>query len=175
MPDDSETLDVRYRRREAAKMFAGALLFVALAAWIVTLDGRGALHGPSRYDWAMPWMPWIGILFFGACAVICARATFDGRVQVSIGHMGLRYRRWSDAEIPWSEISSVKLKTYRGNRIVAVRLRDPGRYPGRGLFGRLAWMNQRMGFGDVAIATSALDHTADEILEAIKQHRRAAG
>lgn len=173
MQDSVQTLDARYRRQGAAVMFLGALAFVALAVWIVTLDRSGGLSHTGRNAWALPWMPWVGIVFFGSCAVMCARAMLDRRIQVSVGPGGLRYRRWSDAEIPWSEIKSVRLKTYRGNKIIAVKLRDPSRYPGQGLFGRLAWVNQRVGFGDVTIATSALDHTAAEILAAIEHHRRS--
>jgi hypothetical protein len=170
MSGDDQTLEVRHRPHRAVLLLLISLVFVVGAVWLLMLEGDDASPDPGRHRWAYPWIMWGAIIFFGPCALFLARAIFDRRSQVTISRYGIRYRRWSRSEIPWSEITSAEVKFYRGNSFVTLHLRDPGRYPGHGILAWLAGANRAMGFGDLVIATATLDHSAEEILAAIERY-----
>ena len=55
--------------------------------------------------------------------------------------------------------------------MIVLQLRDPGRFPGRGLAAVLAKANRELTGGDISISLTGTDRTTEEALRAINQFR----
>lgn len=153
-------------------MVAGSVVFVVLGAWMAGLFG--AAPESSRYPAAVAtFIGWAAILFFGFCALVLARRLFDGGELLRIGPDGIRWRRWSDQTIPWTEITDVTSWGTPGNTVIVLHLRDPDRFPGRGVLGALAGANRKMTQGDVSIALTDTNRSFAEAMAAVERFRPA--
>jgi hypothetical protein len=81
---------------------------------------------------------WVCIVFFGFCGAVAVKRLFDTNEHLRVGSAGVCLRSWSDQSIPWSEIKDVTTWSYKGQKSIILYLRDPSRYPGRGMAPLLA-------------------------------------
>jgi hypothetical protein len=132
----------------------------------------GSIPSSSRYSPSVIFgIGWASVLFFGFGSVVFARMLFDTKPQLQIGLRGIRWVRWSDDTIPWSEIADVTSWSYRRQKAIILHLRHPDRYPGRGYLAMLARVNRRLTGGDIAITLAGTDRSFADAMSAIEQFR----
>ena len=153
--------------------FAGSVGFAAIGLWFVMRPDM--LSGPDGPPWlrGAPWavmtLGAVCILFFGMIGVIALRQLARREAVVEIDAQGIRWRRWSDAVIPWDAISELAVTQMMNQRFVSLWLVDASAYPSTHMMGNLAGANRGMGFGDIAIAPAGLDQGVEAMLAAIER------
>lgn len=158
-------------RWRIALLLLGAAAFVVVGLWMAGVFG--AAPESRRYPHEMTVaIGWVCAGFFGLCGAAVTLRLFETRAQVRIGARGIHVARWSDETMPWSEIARVSEWSFRGQRSIILHLRDPKRFPGRGLSARLAAANRVLTGGDIAISLTGTDRSVDEALAAIARFRR---
>ena len=115
---------------------------------------------------------WLAIVFFGFCGVVWIARLFDTAEQLRIDAMGVRYAAWSRAMMPWQDITNVTIWSSNRQRTLVLHLRDPARYPGKGLAALFATINRKLTGGDVSISLTGTDRSFDDALSAIAHFRR---
>ena len=167
----SEDFVAQASRWRLALLFMGCVAFVAIGMWIGGVFG--AVPESRRYSPEVLFVVgWFSILFFGLCGAIALARLLRGGEQLRIGMEGVRSSVWSDATIPWWEISDVTIWTFKRQNSIILHLRDPALFPGRGLLARLAGANRKLTGGDIAISLTGTDRSFDEALAAIERFRQ---
>jgi hypothetical protein len=97
-------------------MTVGAVVFVLLGVWLVTLGEVFVVVAGVA-----------SILFFGMCGVLLARMLLDPRPALVLDRDGLHDRASALAAglIRWPEISRAATFTYRGQRMLGIDVHDP--------------------------------------------------
>ncbi len=151
------------------------LLLVAMAFVWAGLLMIGAFGPPLTSNRASPEFVtifgWIAIVFFGLCAIVIAKRLVEGGEALRIGRTGISFAAWSDQTIPWSEITDISEWSFRGQRSIILHLRDPNRFPGKGVLGFAAKANRALTGGDMAITLTGTNRSFDEAVEAITRYR----
>lgn len=155
----------RLSRWRILLLFGGAVLLTGVGVWLAGL--LGASPAPDGI-----WAGWIGMVFFGICAASMVPMLFDTDVHIRISAQGIFWKRWNDQTIPWSEISDIRSWELSGQKMVVLKLRDPSRFPGKGIQGLLAAPNRAITGGDISLVLTGTDQSADAALAAIRQYRR---
>lgn len=160
-------------RSRLASLTISAAVFVAGGLWM------GGAFGPppasSRFPPAVVFaIGWLSVLFFGLCGLAVLGRLFAHGVQVRIGSAGIRSVQWSDQTIPWSEIVDVTTWSHHGQNAIVLHLRNPRRFPGRGIPGLLARANRALTGGDVAVSLLGTNMRFEDALEAIAHFRPEA-
>jgi hypothetical protein len=151
-------------------IFLGALGLVAGGMWMV--GAFGEVPSSRRYSASYTVLiGWLSIVFFGLCAVAIAKKFLDDRAQLKIGPSGIVWSPRSDLLIPWSEIADVTTWRYKGQKFIILHLKDPGRFPARGLTARLARANRKLTGGDISISLTGTDRSYDDAMSAIARFR----
>ncbi len=115
----------------------------------------------------------VGITFFGPCAVVLLKRSFNSGVVLRIDEAGVWAKGVPNAPIPWSEILETHDYAASGQRMLGIEPRDPSRYRAQGLVGRLAGANRALtGVDAVWLTTTGTDRTHAELVEAVARHRR---
>ena len=141
---------------------------VCLGLWMVGTFGE--VPASRRHSAGyMIGLGWLCIIFFGFCAVVGAKRLFEERAQLLIGPNGIVWPPWSDQLIPWSEISDVTTWSYRGQSAIILHLKEPSRFPGRGLLSTLAGANRKLTGGDISISLTGTDRSYTDAMLAIEQ------
>ena len=100
---------------------------------------------------------WAAILFFGPYTVV-AGAQFRHRGPIlEVNADGVRYARWADRLIPWSDIASVKRKQVKFYHVTCVGLRDPEQYPRSWVRRVMSALNRARGYGDLTLSVVGTD------------------
>lgn len=159
-------------------IFLVAVGFVALGALLAGLFGEvPRLSDSSRRRLppeALPYIGWMCITFFGCSAAVIGKRLFYVKAQLSIGEDGIVSSRWSDKLIPWSEITNVSTWSHKGQKCIVLHLKNPDRFPGSGLAGKLAHANRAIVRGDIAISLIGTDRSFNEAMSAIELFRSAS-
>jgi hypothetical protein len=95
-------------RWRTALLILGSITFVALGVWMAGLMGPVPASQRIAPEMAV-FLGWSGIVFFGLCAAVGAKIWWQNAEQLRIGEAGIKYLRWSDQIIPWSESPPRKL------------------------------------------------------------------
>lgn len=152
-------------------MALGAVLFVVAGLWMIGLFGPPPES--RRYSAGILMViGWISILLFGGIGVAIIKRMFSTQEQVRITTQGIFTRDWSDDMIPWSEIIDVSTWSSNGQSMVVLHLRDPSRFPGRGMLAKLAKANKMLTGGDIHISMTGTDRSFDEAMQAIRHYWR---
>lgn len=162
---------VAYNSRwRVALIYFGAMVFVVLGLWMVGTFGD--TPSSRRYPALVTFgVGWFSILFFGLCGIAAIKKFFDDRVQLQIGHSGIRGSPWSDHLIPWSEITDVTTWSYKRQKAIVLHLRHPALFPGRGLAAMLASANRKLTGGDISISLTGTNRSYDDAISAIARFR----
>jgi hypothetical protein len=149
------------------------LIGVATGIWMLTPGASFVFEGlDSDERWMWPWLPLLAILFFGAIAWLTACWALNRRPQIVLTPSGFSWRKWSQVEIPWSEI--VEIKPYGFARYITITLRDPARYRADNASARFHWINGIRGAGDLTIPVRRLNRSAKDIVAAMERFPDAA-
>lgn len=111
---------------------------------------------------------WCSILFCGLCAVSSAKLWWINAERLRINKSGIR---WNDQAIPWDEITNVTEWRYKGNKTIILHLRDPARFPSKGLSGLAGRANRKLTGGDIGITLTGTDRKFHEAMSAIASFR----
>ncbi|PKP98157.1 MAG: hypothetical protein CVT74_11910 [Alphaproteobacteria bacterium HGW-Alphaproteobacteria-13] len=154
------------------------LIMLAVAFVVMGAEMIGAFGAPFSSQRYSPVfiliVGWIDVIFFSLAGVLWIRMLFDRKEQLRIGAEGIRWARWSDWTISWNEITDVTTWELYRQKSIVLHLRDPARFPGRGLLGMAAKANRRLIGGDIAISLTGTDRSVAEALSAIERLRTAA-
>lgn len=159
-----------YSRWRTLLLLLAGLGFVAAGLWMAGVLGEGPdpTHRSGRLSPELvPYVGWLGVIFFGLCLPFIAKRLFDAEPQVEIGRAGIRYAQWSDATIPWDEIGSVSVWSYKRQNTIILHLHRPEAFPGRGIAAKLSRANRALTGGDIAISLSGMDGRFDDAMAAI--------
>lgn len=157
------------RWRLALFMLLG-LGFVALGLWMI--GAFGSVPSSTRYPYFETLIVgWACLIFSSACVAAYIPRLLEAGEQVRVDARGIFYSQWSDATIPWSQISEVTVRSYRSSRFIIIHLKDRRLYPGKGLAALLAGPNRMMTGGDISVSLSGTDRSYDEAISAIEQYR----
>jgi hypothetical protein len=161
-------------RGRIALIVVGCLTLVGLGLWM-----NGVLGSPPpsvRYASSFILViGWVSVVFFGLAAVLWGKRLFDRREHLRIGPDGLRSAPWSDQTIPWSDVVDVTTWTFKGQKAIVLHLRDPARFPGRGLAAMTADANRSLTGGDISISLTGTDRTFEDAILALDQFRSSKG
>lgn len=161
-----------WSRRRLAALMACAALFVLGGLWLAGMVGEPPVsdHYPQQFQTLMGW---VSVVFFGFCLAALVKRWFEREEQVRIGRSGIRLARLAGRTILWSEITDVTTWSYKRQRMIVVRLRDPTRFRSDLPFaGALAGINKALSAGDIQISLTGTDRSFDEAMEAIRRFRR---
>ena len=163
---------VAYNSRwRVALLVLGSIAFVALGLWMV--GAFGYVPSSRRYSTSVTFiLGWCCVLFFGLCGIAALKRLFDNKVQLQIGHSGIRWCPWSDHLIPWSEIIDVTTWSHQRQKIIILHLKDSALFPGRGLAAKLARANRMLTGGHISISLTGTDRSYDDAMSAIAYFRR---
>jgi hypothetical protein len=150
------------------------MIFVAGGIWMLFEPNQVLSRLDADERWMARILPWVAILFFGWVAWMAGRAALDRRPQIVLTPSGFYWRKWSQVEIPWTEIVEIEVKRKSRARYIALTLRDRSRYRADNVFVRFYWINGIRGLGDLAILVGGLNRSTEEILVAMERFRDAA-
>lgn len=148
----------------------GCVVLFGLGVWMAGLFGPPPTSSRFSSTFIVV-IGWFSILAFGFSGLIWSRRLFTKRAHVRIGSNGFFSAQWSDQTIPWPEIEDVTTWTLKGQKDIILHLRDPTRFPGRGLAAISAGANRRLTGGDIAVSLNGTDRTVEEALASIARFR----
>ena len=155
--------------RTVLLLLAG-LGFVAIGLWMAGVLGEGPdpTDRPGRIPPELvPYVGWLGVIFFGICLPFVAKRLFENNPQIEIGSAGIKFAPWSDTTIPWHEIDRVSVWSYKRQRHIILHLHRPDAFPGRGIAGKLSGANRMLTGGDVAVSLNGTDGNFNDAMAAI--------
>ena len=152
-------------------MILGAIGFVALGLWMVGAFGPPPTSHRSGPIFTFVW-GWVSIAFFGWCGVLGVKRLFDTGEELRIGTNGIRWARWSDQTIPWSEISDVTIWSYQRQKLIILHLRNPDLYLRSGIRRVFVSTNRALTGGDIGISLAPTDRSFGEAMTAIEHFRQ---
>jgi hypothetical protein len=165
-----EDFVARTSRWRTAFMTIGSIGFVAIGIWMTGLAGPVPVSLRASLFVIELW-GWLGILFGGMCAVVIGKLWWTNAERLRISKSGIRWTGWSEQMIPWEEITDVTEWRYKGTKSIMLHLRDPSRFPGKGLAGLAGRANRALTGGDVGITLTVTDRKFDEAMSAIASFR----
>lgn len=170
-------------RQRIGAIILGSIAFVVAGLWLVAFG----LRMPPAWYRSIPGPPpppvWlrssvttvlvglVSVIFFGMCALVSMNMLFDTHEQLRIGTAGIRWSRWSDQTIPWSQISDVTIWSFWTQKDIVLHLRNPALFPGRGILGMAGRANRALTGGDICISLTGTDRSFDEATSAITRLR----
>ena len=121
---------------------------------------------------AYPFTGWCIVAGCFAVAAIFVRRALDTRPQLRIDEKGIWSRAFSDATVPWEQITSCRPHRMRNQTIISFDLRDPAAFPPKHAFARAtAGLNRATGFGSMGINATYLTGGPGGVLNAVRRHR----
>lgn len=149
-------------KRSRARLLGLVIIAVAFVAggWVM------ATTADENADRAMGW---VGVVFFGLCALIGIRRIVQGGVAFVFDREGIRS---TDGLIAWSEIARCEISAIRRTRYLTVAFRDPdsvlARLPARKR--SLAMLSERLGKEHWAFSFAGLRPGLNEALKFIRDN-----
>lgn len=171
---------IELSRFKIGLLLLGAIGFVALGIWMLSLDDAEILaqrrfnnpafvHGVGA----------LGAAFFGLCGVALVRKWFDARPGLVLSDAGFTDNASGIAAgfIPWSDVSGVAIYELQKQKMLVILLRDTDKYTERGnaLRRALNRANVRLCGSPVAIPASALKIGFDDLVAAFDEYRHRMG
>lgn len=155
-PDPSVT--VYPRRAKQVLIAVGAVAFVAVSIWLVTIGSPKAVVAGV-----------LGIVVFGFFAVVAVRLILRNGPALVIDTKGITDRSSAVAAgfVPWYRVTGLTIWEHRGQRVVCVAVVDPAPVLAQaGLLARTAMRaNIRLAGTPVTIATTTLPFTAEQLIQ----------
>ncbi|MEW5929916.1 MAG: STM3941 family protein [Gemmatimonadota bacterium] len=117
------------------------------------------------------WAGWIGIVYFGGCALVVGIQAADARPRIVIDERGIFDRTLRVGVIEWEDVRDVHPPSARYGHFVPLDLRDPDKYVRRlsPLMRRLVAMNRRAGFADFSLNLAGTGADPARVVEVIRR------
>lgn len=177
---DHDTKTIPLSRGKQAFVGLACLGFVAVSAWLLTLDADWIVQN-QRFGSPLlvRGIGVLGILFFGALAIFNLRKVLDRRPGIVLNEDGLLDNSTgvSVGFVPWSEITGVDTYKTFNQRTLVVRVSDPRKYLGGGnaIIRYLRRSNLKLCGSPVTITPTALKIRYDDLMTEIQSYHRRYG
>lgn len=166
--NDRKELSLQYKHLRVSLIFMSGILLLCGSLWLTGLDpSELSERSQRRFGWTFPWLPWFLAVVSTLGAMYWGRALFDRRPQLTVGPNGIHDRRKTKTPIPWSDVEDVRIRTVATNTVIEVFLKDPERYMGQGWSAPLFALNKAFGYTQLAIGTTGLEGSDDDVVAAI--------
>lgn len=138
------------------------------------LSAGGALMIAKGKD---PLTAWGATLFFAGCAAVGFWQLLDSRPRLSIDEKGILHPPWGIGLLRWQDIRDLQLNEINYQKFLCLWVHDPKRYfkPRHALRRQLIALNQKLGYGDLALMVSGLELSAEEVLVLCHKLKSKAG
>ncbi|MDB6133595.1 MAG: hypothetical protein JWM59_1838 [Verrucomicrobiales bacterium] len=169
-----KSLIIRNSRVKALILTIGSLLFVAGGILILAMDRHSQAVEEAASARAKGWL---GIVFFGGCALVGTWEIFDSRPRLIIDDQGVYDRTLRCGWIPWSEILGARLMLVAGQPFIGLDLRDMEARIARStrVQRALTAANQSLGYSAWNLNLSQVDVDAKEVHALILQRMGISG
>lgn len=155
----------------------GALAFVILGAWFLTLDAQ-AVEAQRKFN--SPILVYgigcVAIAFFGACGIFAAKKLFDSSPGLVLNRQGLtdNSSAISVGFVPWSEVSRIEEHQIQKQKVISIFVDNPEKYMGAGnvLQRKARQANLKMCGTPISISSNALKIKYDDLYSAIEVYFR---
>lgn len=151
----------------------GALVFVALGIWFLTLDAEAIaaqrkLSSPILFYG----LGVVAIVFFGTCGIFAARKLFDSSPGLVLNRQGLidNSSGISVGFVPWSEVSRIEEHQIQKHKFISIFVDNPERYMNAGnvLQRKARRANLKVCGTPISISSSALKIRYNDLHSAIE-------
>ena len=157
-------------RWRIALLILAAMGFVTAGGWMIGAFGQ--VPDSPRYPATESFWFGIACIILGSMASLWMVPEFLKADEVlRIGLAGVRYQRWSNQLIPWSQVREITTWTARSQRGIALHLNDPRAYPGRLIPSTIAKANRCFSGSDIQISLVGTDRSVDDARSALEQFR----
>lgn len=165
-------------------MLLGALAFVGIGFWILTLDAEAIRAGRSfRLFFNSPAFAYslgvLSIVFFGGLGVFLVKKLFDKSPGLILNSEGIidNASVASPGFIPWSEITGIDIFEISGQKMLIVMLTDPQKYAERGnfLIRKLNSANAKMSGSPIYISSNTLAIAFPELVSLFEKYHQKYG
>lgn len=176
----SDRIEVALSKTKMTAMGAACLLFVALGVGLMLTDEPIPFF-PKGFDSALVSnvVGGVAVAFFGLCGVLIGRKLLDHRPGLVIDHAGIldNSSGLSAGAIPWLDILGFYEYTIQGQKMVAVKLRDPEKYIARGhsMAQAVRRANYKLCGSPVTFAAGGLQIEHEALLQVLQDAARRRG
>jgi hypothetical protein len=126
----------------------------------------------TRDHGAYPLAGWLMVATCFAVAAIFLRRAFDPRPLIRIDRHGIWARSWSDATVPWDQITRAHRVRVKNQVTLGFDLKDPAAWPARNPLHRLASrLNRATGFGTMTVNVTYMTGGPAPLIAAIRHFR----
>ena len=183
METTDETI-IELSRGKLGLLVLGSGAFVALGAWLLSLDAAEIEDGRSfAFFYNDPLIVYgaglAAILFFGLCGLYGLFKMFDRKPGLIFNSSGIVDNASGLAAgfIPWSEVLGAGVYEIQRQKMLVVGVRDPQKYIGRGGAFRRALnkANSKMVGSPIAISSVALKIDFSELVSLFDRYCRKYG
>jgi hypothetical protein len=152
------------------RLMFSSIAFVAISIWMLTLPANEiGLKGTLA--------AYVGIPFFGLFCIYFLSRLLSPKPALVLDDSGFldNASALGAGLIPWAEISSVRVSSFRNQRFLAVYINDPEKYFSRAnpIKRTIMRANQSMVGTAITIPLSALSVSAEELLSVVGKHLRS--
>lgn len=112
-----QPITIHRSKLKTALMLLGSILFVVAGGWMA--QNSYVEQGAGSFE---VFMGIIGVIFFGACAVLLVPRLFESKPVLELSEQGLLARDISVEPIHWRDILAVRLVSYRKQPIIELML-----------------------------------------------------
>jgi len=115
------------------------------------------------------WKGWMGIAFFGACALFYAWQLVDSQPRLVIDDQGILDRTLGVGLIPWSEITGAYLRSAYGQSFICLETRNHKRWLERmsPVKRAMTYGNKMLGYPALILNLAATGADTSQVLELI--------
>ena len=150
----------------------GALAFVALGVWFLTLDTQ-AIEAQRKFN--SPVLVYgiggVAIAFFGACGIFAIKKLFDTSPGLVLNRQGLtdNSSAISVGFVPWSEVSRIEEHQIQKQKFISIFVDNPDKYMNAGnvLQRKARQANLKMCGTPISISSNALKIKYDDLYSVI--------
>jgi hypothetical protein len=158
-----------------ALMTLGAVLFVAGGLVLFAIADTQSRFPPIYVKVVSV----LAIAFFGLCMVYGVLKLFDGAPGLVLDREGIidNSSALAAGRVAWHEIRDIHVVSVKGQRFIALVVRDPGKYLGKGnvLIRWFVEMNYKMYGTPILISAHSLKMRFDDLANQIEHFRRKHG
>ena len=164
---DENIIEIKLNKGKLVLMIIGSAVFIAAGAWLFFKTPETDFF-LFRNPVVMKSAGMLSILFFGLCLIFIMRKWRDTRPGLIISEKGVtdNSSAITAGEIPWGDISEIKLITVFNTKFFMVIVKNPDEYINRqtNVFKKNTMKINYRNYGSpISISTNTLDCNSDEL------------
>lgn len=175
----TEQYVIMLSRKKIVLLLLGAAAFVAVSAWMFTLDDATIRREMRRSPVFVRGVGVVGMAFFGLCGVFAVKKLFDKKPGLVLNSSGIIDNSSAVAAgfIPWSEILGVEVFEMFRQKILVIKVTRPEAYVERGSRARQAAnrANYRLCGSPIVITSNTLTIAFPELIAVFHRYHEKFG